>query len=222
VARLPSRILAEVRDERRYAGRPKGIIITELQGLESLLASLSRAEPTRPRVLRKLAEGYVELAWRAERDVAAGDQQSAKIVVAARHAAMKYYQRILTEHPEGCAPPDAADPARSAGCHDEVLYAFGLEAERLDELDTARKAYLELIQRFPGSRYVAGAYLAFAELFAEEAQSDPSKVYLAEESYRQVLERRPPGDRMYDYAHARFLEVRAKSAPASPPGQQGP
>jgi hypothetical protein len=53
--------------------------------------------------------------------------------------------------------------------------------------DNARKVYLELIHNWPNSKYIPNAYLAFGELFFNEAQGDPSKWALAEQSYSEVV-----------------------------------
>jgi hypothetical protein len=67
-------------------------------------------------------------------------------------------------------------------------YQEALEDERAGKPDLARRGYLQLIQRFPASPYVPLAYLAFGELFAEEAPRDPSKWALVQQTYQKVIE----------------------------------
>ena len=58
------------RDERRnrLAARSRQLLVTEIQGLESLFNSTPKNAPDRPKLLRRLAEGYVELESAAFRD----------------------------------------------------------------------------------------------------------------------------------------------------------
>src|SRR6185437_12208255 len=100
-----------------------------------------------------------------------------------------------------CQQPNASDPTKSAGCGDEVLYYLAYEYEQAQDLDNARKVYLELVQTFPQSKYIPNAYLAFGELFFNEAQGDPSKWALAEQSYLEVIKYPPPDNKVWGYAH---------------------
>src|SRR5262249_51317521 len=84
----------------------------------------------------------------------------------------------------------------------------GLEAERAGRLDLARKSYLDLIQRWPSSRLIPNAYLAFGEMFFEEA--DPTKLALAEQSYKEGIKYPPPDNRVHGYAYYRLAQVFAK------------
>ncbi len=61
---------AAQRDERRNRLAPKvrQLLVTEIQGLESLYASTPKSSPDRPKLMRRLAEGYVELEAAAFRD----------------------------------------------------------------------------------------------------------------------------------------------------------
>src|SRR3954469_14418579 len=61
---------AAQRDERRQrmAQKSRQLLVTEIQGLETLYASTPRTSPDRPKLMRRLAEGYVELESAAFRD----------------------------------------------------------------------------------------------------------------------------------------------------------
>jgi TolA-binding protein len=197
--------VASLRDERRPSGRARGLLVADIQGLESLFGSIAKSSPDRPKLLRRLAEEYAELASVDEPQPAF--QKSAAL---AHSYAMKFYQRLASEYPRWCITGNAADPALATGCTDEVLYYLGLEAERNRELDTARKTYLELIQTWPQSRYIPYAYFAFGELFFNDAASDPSKFPLAEQSYAKVIQYPPPGNGLFAFAHYRLAQVFAK------------
>jgi tetratricopeptide (TPR) repeat protein len=212
------------RDERRnrLAARSRQLLVTEIQGLESLFSSTPKSAPDRPKLMRRLAEGYVELESAAFRDKTENEvkadeakkknpgqeagfrgeaTKASKILVAAREAAIKYYTKLKKEYPKWCQATNASDPAKSTGCTDEVLYYLAYEYEQAQKLDDARKVYLELIQGWPNSKFIPNAYLAFGELFFNEAQGDPSKWALAEQSYSEVVKYPPPDNKVFGYAH---------------------
>jgi tetratricopeptide (TPR) repeat protein len=214
---------AAQRDERRarMAQKSRQLLVTEIQGLESLFSSTPKSSQDRPKLMRRLAEGYVELESAAFRDkteagmkadeakakgsgnVAAFREEAGKadkILAASRQAAIKYYTNLKNQFPKWCQT-SAADPTKSTGCGDEVLYYLAYEYEQANQLDDARKVYLELIQSWPASKYIPNAYLAFGELFFNEAQGDPSKWALAEQSYTEVTKYPPPDNKVWGYAH---------------------
>jgi tetratricopeptide (TPR) repeat protein len=214
---------AAQRDERRQrmAARSRQLLVTEIQGLESLFSSTPKSSGDRPNLMRRLAEGYVELESAAFRDkteasvkadeakvknpgAAQGFKDEAgkadKILSAARQASIRYYTNLKNQYPKWCQTT-AADPTKSTGCGDEVLYYLAYEYEQAQMLDDARKVYLELIQSWPQSKYIPNAYLAFGELFFNEAQGDPSKWALAEQSYSEVIKYPAPENKVWGYAH---------------------
>jgi len=106
-----------------------------------------------------------------------------------------------------------ADPGASAAETDAYLQAYAIEQR--EDLPAARKAYFEIVSSTPRSPYVPAVYLAFAELFARESASDPSKWELARQAYREVVKYPPPQNRVYAYALLRNAEIdRVKEDPA--------
>ena len=200
------------------------LLVTQIQGLESLLAATPATAPDRPAILRRLADSYVELessAFRAKiesrghaDDVrrqnptaaaaarAEGDR-SEKIEISARQAAVKNYERLRAEYPRWCQTTGA----KNSGCLDEVLYNLAFEYEQDRKLDQARKVYLGLIADWPQSRYIPNAYLAFGELFFTEAQTDPTHWELAEQSYKKVAQYPAPENKVLGYAHYKLAYV---------------
>lgn len=198
------------RDQRetRLKQRARALLITEIQGLERLLKQTKKNSPDRPQLVRRLAEGYVELEAAAvhdqtAEDVAATDAKkknpsevdkhksaaatAGKYAVAARTSAIKYYTMMKDQYP-------------SYSKLDEVLYYLAYEHEQAKDLDNARKVYFELIEKAPQSPYIPNAYLAFGELFFQDAQSDPSNWDLAAGAYKKVIEFPPPKNKAYGYA----------------------
>jgi hypothetical protein len=104
--------------------------------------------------------------------------------------------------------PSAPPPAYS---HlDEAAYYLAYEHERAGDLPNARRVYLGLIVQTPSSRFIPMAYLAFGEMFASEAQNDPTKWVLAQAAYAKVLETPPPANEVYGYAWYRLGQVFSK------------
>ncbi len=215
---------AAQRDERRakMQKKSKQLLVTEVQGLESLFADTKKNSPDRPKLARRLAEGYVELEAAAFReqteaeiraqdakrkkndDVAKKETDSAnkskQVVAAARKSAIKYYTLLKDNYSKWCLSPNAQDPTKSTGCGDEVLYYLAYEYEQAKDFDNARKVYFELTDNWKTSKYRPNAYLAFGELFFQEAQSDPSKWGFAQQSYEEVIKSPPPDNKVYGYA----------------------
>ncbi|HMJ56023.1 MAG TPA: tetratricopeptide repeat protein [Polyangiaceae bacterium] len=205
------------RDERRnrLQARVRAMLVTEIQGMESLFASTPKASPDRQQLCRRLAEDYVELEAAAFRDkteagVKAEEakknnppaaaklletvKQGSSIMVAARKKAIDYYTLLKNGYP-------------NYSQMDEVLYYLAYEYEQGQDYPNARKVYYELIQKAPQSKYIPNAYLAFGELFFNEAQGDPSKWDLAAGAYSEVIKYPPPNNKVYGYAHYKLAYV---------------
>jgi tetratricopeptide (TPR) repeat protein len=207
----PEEMSAGQRDLRttRLQARGRALLITEISGLERLYKRTPRRSPDRAQLVRRLAEGYVELESAATRDkikadIDADDAKNAKqkskydaskresnaaqqIVVKSRENAIKYYTRMKKDYPDYSKI-------------DEILYYLAYEYEQAKDLERARNVYLELIEKAPNSPYVPNAYLAFGELFFNEAMGDPSKWALAESAYKEVTKYKPPQNKVYGYA----------------------
>ena len=199
----------------RLKARQRALLITEIQGLERLFKRTPKRSPDRPQLIRRLAEGYVELESAALRDqtgaeIKASDlkkknpslatkkrreaAQAKKIVVAARKKAIAYYTLMKNAYP-------------NYSRLDEVLYYLAYEHEQAKDLTNARKVYYELIQKAPKSPYIPNAYLAFGELFFQEAQGDPSKWDLAAAAYKEVVKYPPPDNKVFGYARYKLAYV---------------
>ncbi|MGO9714615.1 MAG: tetratricopeptide repeat protein [Polyangiaceae bacterium] len=205
------------RDERKnkLQSRARALLVTEISGLENLFGSTPKNSPDRVDLARRLAEDYVELESAAFREktqaevdrdslkktnpAAAGQkqtvaQQANTIMGRARVQAEKYYGVITNEYP-------------NYRLLDEVLYYLAYEYEQANENDKARKVYFQLIQTRPNSKYIPNAYLAFGELFFNEAQGDPSKWDTAAQAYMQVIKYPPPDNKVYGYAWYKLAYV---------------
>ena len=194
------------RDERksRLAARQRALLVTEISGLENLFATTRKNAPDRPQLARRLAESYVEMEAAAFRDkteaeikrdgfkktnpAAAGQQQTQanqadKVMKLARKKAIENYSLVVNDYP-------------SYGQLDEVLYYLAYEYEQANDLKNARSVYYELIKQAPQSKYIPNAYLAFGELFFNEAQGDPSKWDTAEKAYIEVTKYPAPANKV--------------------------
>ncbi|MFO0614049.1 MAG: tetratricopeptide repeat protein [Polyangiaceae bacterium] len=216
---------AAQRDERKQKMEKKSrqLLVTEIQNLESLFTDTKKNSSDRPKLARRLAEAYVELESAAQRDQAEADvraddakrkgdskgasdaqadSKTAKQVLdAARKSSIKYYNLLKNDYPNYCQQPNDADPSKSQGCGDEVLYYLAYEYEQGKEYDKARNVYLELIKNWPKSKFIPNAYFAFGELFFQDAQQDPGKWAFAEQSYQEVIKYPPPDNKLFGAAH---------------------
>lgn len=209
------------RDERASRLKPKvrKLLITEISNVERLYKTTPKNDKDRPQLMRRLAEGYVELESSAFRDKveaevkaqqlrkknpkkAAKYKKEAKkaqlVIKEARKNAIKYYKRLKKEYPKWCQYPKKKEGER--GCMDEVLYYLAYEYEQAGDFEKARKAYLELTENWKKSRFVPNAYLAFGELFFNEAQGDPGKWPVAGNFYNEVLKYPAPENKLWGYA----------------------
>ena len=205
------------RDERtiRREARKRGLLAVEVQRIESLFAGTKRNAPDRHQIARRLADGYVELESAAFRDKteaeirrdalrtkdprAAGVEQTQaneadRVMKAARRRAIELYSLLAADYP-------------THPLLDEVLYYLAYEYEQAGDLKNARTVYYDLIQRAPQSKYVPNAYLAFGELFFNEAQGDPSKWDLAAQAYTEVVKYPPPANKAFGYAWYKMAYV---------------
>lgn len=198
----------------RLQARARALLIAEIQGLERLFRQTKKNSPDRPQLVRRLAEGYVELESAALRDKIAAEikaqdakakkqdaskfrneaAQAGKIVSAARDKAIAYYTLMKNDYP-------------NYSKLDEVLYYLAYEYEQKGDYKNARTVYYELIQKSPKSPYIPNAYLAFGELFFQEAQGDPSKWDLAAAAYMEVIKFPPPNNKVYGYARYKLAYV---------------
>ena len=213
----PPTQVAFARDDRRsrLQQRAKGLVVTELQGLESLLGATARGDANRVQILRRLAEDYVELenvatkeraqaetdrdALRATDPGASAQKQAVvnqanTVALRAQQRAEQDYTALVTDYPDY---PQL----------DEVLYYLAYEYEQANDLARARQRYFELIQKRPTSKYVPNAYLAFAELFFNEGRTDPAKWNLAQQAYEKVVSFPPPQNHVYGYAWFKLAHV---------------
>lgn len=199
------------RDTRKgkMKARARALLITEIQGLERLYKQTPKKSPDRPQLILRLAEAYAELEQAAVRDKIQADIQlqdakrkkssanvsklrreitkAKKMEAIARGKAIGYYRRMAAWY---------SDYSKI----DEVLYYLAYEYEQGGDFKNARKTYFELIEKAPKSKYVPNAYLAFGELFFQEATADPSKWPLSEAAYKEVLKHPPPDNKLYGYA----------------------
>jgi tetratricopeptide (TPR) repeat protein len=88
-----------------------------------------------------------------------------------------------------------------------TLYDAARRAEASGDLQRARLAYFELVQKHPKSPLLPYVYFAFAELFFRESATHSSKLALAQAAYDEVRKYPPPGNRIYLVALARVAEV---------------
>ncbi|HEY1693040.1 MAG TPA: tetratricopeptide repeat protein [Polyangiaceae bacterium] len=223
-------MLAGIRDQRQTALKQRvlALLITEIQQLESLYRATEARSKDRPMLLRRMAEDYVELENAAfrERTVAevardaakgknpreAGRQQaianSRKTTMEkARQAAIKDYTLLVTDYSGQPSQTFPSNPPPAYPLLDEVYYYLAYEYEQSGDTANARRVYLDLITKTPNSKYIPNAYLAFGELFFNEAMGDPTKWEPAKQAYIKVIAKPPPENKVYGYAWYKLAYV---------------
>lgn len=160
-----STLIGTHRDSRRSAisPRPRGQVAAELEGLERLRRTQSEDSPQWTQLLRRLAEGYVELESAAAHDVGGMDDPAivAEVIRAGQFGAIRHYDSLL-----------AGSPTYRG--RDEVMYYLGYQYEKIEDYDHALLLYQRLIREMPDSLFLPFAYLGTGELLFREAQSNPS------------------------------------------------
>jgi len=200
---------------RRLHARQRGLLAVEVQRIENLFSTSRKNAPDRLQIGRRLADGYVELEAAAFRDKTEAEQRRAllrsnnpaaagaeetqvrdldRVVKAARKRAIEVYTLIANDYP-------------TAAQLDEVLYYLAYEYEQAGDAKGARAAYYELIKKAPASKYVPNAYLAFGDLFYNEAQGDPQKWGLAAQAYAEVVKYPAPANKALGYAWYKMAHV---------------
>ncbi len=208
---------ARIADDRkiRLEARQRALLAVEVQRIESLFAGTKRNAADRHQIARRLADGYVELESAAFRDkteaemrrdalkvknaTAAGAEQTQaneaeRVMKGARRRAIELYTLLAADY-------------RTHSSLDEVLYYLAYEYEQAGDAKNARVVYYDLIQNAPTSKYVPNAYLAFGELFYNEAQGDPSKWDLAAQAYQEVVKYPAPANKAFGYAWYKMAYV---------------
>ncbi len=201
------------RDTRKGAmqTRARQLLIQEISSLERLYKSTPKGTPDHSQLILRLAEAYAELEQAAVRDKIQKDVYvadcarkkncpSSKVAEvrreiskakamekAARAKAIGYYRRMAAWY-------------KSYSKIDEVLYYLAFEYEQAGDMKMARDTYKQLVATAPNSEYVPAAYLAFGELFFQEATADPGKWPFAESFYQKVLGYPAPKNKLWGYA----------------------
>ncbi|MCH2108582.1 MAG: tetratricopeptide repeat protein, partial [Polyangiaceae bacterium] len=201
--------LAE-RDTRKgkMKARARSLLMEEVKRTDALYKTTPKGTAEHQQLVLRLAEGWAEVEQASVRDktildIKIMDLKKAKkdttkarkelaqakgIEEYARKKAIGYYQRMSKWYSKYSKI-------------DEVLYYLAFEYEQGGDFDKAREAYTKLIEERPDSSYAPSAYLAFGELFFQEAAADPDKWGMAEMFYKKVLTYPAPKNKLYGYAH---------------------
>ena len=224
-------MIAGYRDLRttRLKQRVLALLITEIGQLEMLLHETDLRSKDRPVLLRRLAEDYVELENAAfkekteaeiARDEAKGKKNNAEAgkqqaiatsrkttMERARKAAVQYYSVLVGDYAGQPSNNFPQNPPPANPNLDEIYYYLAYEYEQAGDTVNARRVYLDLITKTPNSKYLTNAYLAFGELFFNEALSDPTKWDAAKQAYQKVVSKPPPENKIYGYAWYKLAYV---------------
>ena len=208
------------RHMRVWRGVERKLLLQEIANVSRLLKNTKQSSSEKPGLMRRLAENYVELESslyreQIEKETFADEirrlnrVRSAKFrkeaknikkrVAKTRKNAIKLYKKLAKNHAAFCRRPGANKP-EDRGCGDEVLYYLAYEYEQAKALGKARDVYLKLIKDWPKSRFVPSAFLAFGELYFNEAMTDPTRWALAQQAYEKVVSYKAPKNKLWGYA----------------------
>ncbi|HEX2869899.1 MAG TPA: caspase family protein [Polyangiaceae bacterium] len=189
--------------------RARALLVTELTGLERLLERTPTGSPDRPQLVRRVAEGYVELRAAAARDEAnlSGKQAqlASNIVTSASVQAIAHYEKMLDAYP-------------SYAKRDDVLFYLAVEHGFRNDLRQVRENMFRLIKDHPQSAHVPLAYFTFGELFRLETLTDSSKTPLAIAAFEEVSKYPSPQNRAHCLSRERLARLRGQGARQAAPG----
>ncbi len=153
----------------RLHPRALSLLMTEMQGLQSLMRASPRSAPDLPNLLRRLAEDYVEVAASADHDAISPPQRAMapplrSSAETAREAAIAVYTMLL----------DTPFSRPYAGL-DEVRWYRALEYARAGKVERAKSAAADVLALSPDSPWASRAHF----LLGVELALDPSKKALA-------------------------------------------
>lgn len=175
------------RDPRaRLPPGPAGALQSQLIALESELRAMPLGAPTRPELLRVIANTYAELAR------AVGSTSPA--ARASRASSIGHWDTLLHDAP-------------TFAKIDEARYYRALAFEQNHELHKARAGYYELIKDNPSSELLGCAYFAFGEMFFDEAKTDPWKWELAKQAYSETTKYPAPKNTCFQLGKTKLAEV---------------
>jgi TolA-binding protein len=169
--------------ESRTRTRELEMVVREIKGLEGQFFSLNEDSKDRPMLLRQLAEDYVELAFAAQRDVAAataiGDLAGAasrKVTLArSRRGAINFYLLLVNEYGGKTSPRFRDNPPPVYADLDEAKYYLAVEYYVSEDAPRTRRVLLDLVEDNPTSKFAGRAYVLFGEMFASEVPGDRTK-----------------------------------------------
>jgi tetratricopeptide (TPR) repeat protein len=235
-ANLRAAVSAGVSSDRPASGRQlhtRALLVREIGQLVQLANVTPLWALDRPRTIRRLADGYVELeqdyaqdrqeasdrarllqaidpggAARAQREADA----AARLEGTMRGRAMVLFRELIDEHPSFCRFPMRKKGEQ--GCIDHVLFQLGQAYERAGEPGLAQAPYRRLVAELPSSNRAPRAYLALAEQSFSDARNNAVPWREVVELYSQAiagLVSTPGGDQLgayarYKRAHARWAQ----------------
>jgi TolA-binding protein len=130
-------------DPRPRSAMPLPKLSNQARILERLVTTTAQNDPNRPSLLLRLADAYVQM-------------RKAGADLASKQAIARYEELVATY-------PTFADD-------DAAYFGLGLEHLVVDDAAKARRAFFELIKRYPSSSYVPYAFFAFGQLFERQKQ----------------------------------------------------
>lgn len=212
-ARAPAVQPLQARRTPPSSGKATPVLLQEIASLEAPLKALAKTDPKFAAAARRLARDYVELEQAKQAELVAIDaelttartasspttelERRRTAILAVRERA---YERATSLYRDAIDAP--AYPAV-----DEALYELAVEhetrgrahvrdaseaGEAAAALGRARATYLELVKKCPASPLAGPAFLAFGDMYFDEAVAGRSEWQLAIAGYHRAMREGPP------------------------------
>ena len=169
-----------------WGGR-SALAAVEIAQTEAVLDRLDIRSPDRPLLLARQGEDYVALKIHALRQGRAITTWGLDPVTHARQGAIAYWNVLIQEYSGVPSTTFPRDPPAAYGHLDAIYGWLAYEYEDAGAFADARRAYLDLISKFPGSQLVTIAYFALGEIAFAEGAEDQGKWAEARQAYLKVI-----------------------------------
>jgi TolA-binding protein len=197
------RALSPLPVSQRKVVRPRALLAMEIKQLEGLRDTTDKSSPDRRNIELRIADAYDELAESAALDetVHAGDASEAEKLTA-------HNVRVTSLAKAARGYADYAKSYPDERYADRALYQSAVDLAAAHYKAEARKALLEVIQKYPQSEYVPWAYIQSGDLFLDEGKPE-----LAAQAYREAAKH----PKTQVVAQSRLALVTGKPEPDSGP-----
>jgi hypothetical protein len=159
----------------------------EIEQLVPLLDKLDIRSEYRPGALNRLAADHVALKILALREGRAVTTWGIDPVTRARDGAIAYWSMLIREYSGAPSPTFPEDPPPAYPGLETAYYCLAYEYEDAGASAEARRAYIEIVKRWPDAEATSFAYLALGDFAFDAAMDDARQWAVAKRNYLNVV-----------------------------------